>query len=166
MRNIKDIYLCDNDETMVNVDTKNPEDWNIEALAYDDARTRKFFRKDGKDIADDMAEAGYEYGDDYEINFYPRYYPEIDEAKIIVSFKDFTDGSIEGKFYELCDNLNVIKYDTGYEDTEIILTDDEKAELKGMLKELFGKDENIYRIYNEAKEDMKKEAKIQDISKD
>lgn len=166
MRNIKDIYLCDNAETMVNVDTKNPEDWNIEALAYDDGNARQFLRKDGKDIADDMREAGFEYGDDYEINFYPRYYPETDEAKIIISFKDFTDGSIEGKFYELCDNVMVTKDGKGNKQTEIILTDDEKAELKKMLKELFGKDEEIYKIYDEAKEDMKKEAKTQDISKD
>ena len=151
---------------MVNVDTKNPEDWNIEALAYDDENARQFLRKDGKDIAEDMREAGFEYGDDYEINFYPQYYPETDDAKIIVSFKDFTDGSIEGKFYELCDNLNVIRYGIGYEDTEIILTDDEKAELKGMLKELFEKDKSIYEIYEEAKEDMKKEKKTQGISKD
>lgn len=166
MRNIKDIYLCDNAETMVNVDTKSPEDWNIEALAYDDARTRKFLRKDGKDVAEDMMEAGFEYGDDYEINFYPQYYPEIDEAKLIVSFVDWTDAGAKEKFNELCDNVKVTKDGKGEEKTEIILTDDEKAELKGMLKELFGKDERIYEIYNEAKEDMKKEKKTQDISKD
>lgn len=167
MRNIKDIYLCDNTETMVNVDTKNPEDWNIEAYAYDDGRTRKFLRKDGKDVAEDMAEAGFEYGDDYEINFYPEYYPETDDTKIIVSFYGgFTEGSAEKKFYELCDNVMVTKDGKGNKQTEIILTDDEKAELKGMLKELFGKDERIYEIYNEAKEDMKKEKKTQDISKD
>lgn len=165
MRNIKDIYLCDNDETMVNVDTKNPEDWNIEALAYDDEHSRKFLRKDGKDVADDMREAGFEYGDDYEINFYPEYYPETDDAKIIVVFDDFIEGNAQAKFNELCDNIKETEYGEGWE-YEIILTDDEKAELKEMLKELFEKDERIYEIYGEAKEDIKKEKKTQDISKD
>lgn len=165
MRNIKDIYLCDNDETMVNVDTKNPEDWNIEALAYDNENARQFLRKDGKDVADDMREAGFEYGDDYEINFYPEYYPETDDVKIIVSFYGdrYDDRSAQDKFNELCDNLKVAKDGEAY---EIILTDNEKAELKEMLKELFEKDERIYEIYGEAKEDMKKEKKTQDISKD
>lgn len=168
MRNIKDIYLCDNAETMVNVDTKNPEDWNIQALAYDDERSRKFLRKDGKDIAEDMVEAGYEYGDDYEISFYPAYYPETDDTKIIISFKGFKSAGAgaEEKLNELCDNVKVTKDGEGREQTEIILTDEEKTELKGMLLELFGKDEEIYKIYDEAKEEMKKEAKAQDISKD
>lgn len=160
-RNIKDIYLCDNEEIMVNVETKNPEDWNIEALAYDDERSRKFLRKDGKDIADDMAEAGFEYGDDYEISFYPEYFPETDDAKIIVSF--YGDRSAKDKFYELCDNLKDGKEKETY---EIILTDDEKAELKGMLLDFFEQDKEVYEIYNEAKEDMRKEAKTKDISKD
>ena len=166
MRNIKDIYLCDNAETMVNVETKNPEDWNIEALAYDDRNIRKFLRKDGKDIAEDMEEAGFEYGDDYEINFYPEYYPETDDAKLIVSFVDWTDAGAEEKFNELCDNVMVTKNGKGDEYTEIILTDNEKAELKGMLLELFGKDEEIYKAYEEEKEEMKKEAKTKEISKD
>lgn len=163
MRNIKDIYLCDNAETMVNVDTKNPEDWNIEALAYDDGRSRQFLRKDGKDVADDMREAGFEYGDDYEINFYPEYHPETDDAKIIVVFDDFTNAGAKDKLNELCDNIKDGKEKETY---EIILTDDEKAELKEMLKELFEKDKSIYEIYGEAKEDMKKEKKTKDISKD
>ena len=110
-----------------------------------------------------MREAGFEYGDDYEINFYPEYHPETDDAKIIVVFDDFTNAGAKDKLNELCDNIKDGKEKETY---EIILTDDEKAELKEMLKELFGKDERIYEIYEEAKEDMKKEKKTKDISKD
>ena len=58
-----------------------------------------------------MNEAGFEYVEDYDISFYPKYYPETDDAEIIVVFKDFTDGSAEKKFNELCDNLKVTKKD-------------------------------------------------------
>ena len=66
----------------------------------------------------------------------------------------------------LSDEDAKIVYKTKNEKTEIILTDDEKAKVEGMLKDFFEWNEDAYKMYNEAKEDMKKEKQTKDISKD
>ncbi len=103
------------------------EEDHIHLYVGDLSEIRELMTSDNHDALE-MLEDKYEYGEDYEINFYADYYPDTDRAVLIISPVCEDDNILEDINYAISTADKV-------KDDIILLSEDETKALKEAIKE-------------------------------